>query len=78
MHFERGLLSMTDPLAPTLRLQPHEGSAQNLPIPGEMPLLAELRAFVGYLRGGPAPRSTAFDGVRVVRAIQDILTIAYT
>jgi predicted dehydrogenase len=76
-HFERGVLSMTDPLAPTLRLQLHDGPAQDIPVPGEMPLLAELRAFVRHLRGGPAPRSTATDGVRVVRAIQDVLSLAH-
>jgi predicted dehydrogenase len=76
-HFERGVLSMIDPLASTLRLQPNDGPARDLPVPGEMPLLAELRAFVGHLRGGPAPRSTAADGVRVVRSIQDVLSLAH-
>lgn len=76
-HFERGILSMTDPLAPTITLLPHDGFSRDLPVPGEMPLLAELRAFIGHIRGGPAPRSTAADGVRIVRAIQDILSFAH-
>jgi predicted dehydrogenase len=36
---------------------------------GELPLLAELRAFVGHLRGGPAPRSSAAEGAAAVEAI---------
>ena len=36
---------------------------------GELPLLAELRAFVDHLRGGPAPRSSAAEGAAVVEAI---------
>jgi predicted dehydrogenase len=76
-HFERGILSMTDALAPTLQLQQHDGLMQDLPVLGEMPLLAELRTFIGYLRGGAAPRSTAVDGVRIVRAIQDVFSLAH-
>lgn len=75
--FEYGVLSMTDPLASTLQLKLPDGVVCDLPVPGEMPLLAELRAFVGYLRGGPAPRSTAADGVRVVQAVEDILSLAH-
>lgn len=76
-HFERGILSMTDPLAPTIRFQLHDGLSRDLPVPGEMPLLAELRAFIGHIRGGPSPWSTAADGVRIVRAIQNILSSAH-
>jgi hypothetical protein len=34
-----------------------------------MPLAAELDAFLGHLDGGPPPRSTAAEGLAVVRAI---------
>ena len=76
--FEYGVLSMTDPLASTLKLQLLDGLVCELKVPGEMPLLAELRAFTGYLRGGDAPRSSAADGARVVRVVQDILSLAGT
>jgi len=76
--FEHGVLSMNDPLAPTLKLRLNDGLVCELKVPGEMPLLAELRAFIGYLQGGDAPRSTAADGVLAVRTIQDILSLAGT
>ncbi|MGZ8708554.1 MAG: Gfo/Idh/MocA family protein [Gaiellaceae bacterium] len=43
---------------------------------GELPLLAELRAFVGHLRGGPAPRSSAAEGAAVVEAIAELRQLA--
>lgn len=76
-YFESGSLHMTDPLSSVLRLQPRAGPARDLPVPGEMPLLAEMRAFVAHLRGGVPPRSTAADGVRVVRAVEAILSLAH-
>ena len=42
---------------------------ERIPAPGELPLLAELRAFVEHLRGGPPPRSSAAEGATVVAAI---------
>ena len=41
-----------------------------------MPLLAELRAFVEHLRGGPPPRSSAADGVAVVEAVAGTIALA--
>lgn len=51
-----------------------DGSAEPevRPISGEMPLLAELRAFVEHLEGGPAPRSSVRDGLEVVRRIAEL------
>jgi predicted dehydrogenase len=49
---------------------------RTIPTPGELPLLAELRAFVGYLDGGPQPRSSAVEGLRVVEAIADLRRLA--
>lgn len=43
------------------------------PIAGSMPLMEELRAFVTYVRGeGPAPKSSAAEGLEIVRVI-DVL-----
>lgn len=76
--FEHGVLSMVDPLSPVLKLQLPDGPVCELKVPGEMPLLAELRAFISYLRGGDVPRTSAADGVHAVRTIQDILALAGT
>jgi len=43
---------------------------------GELPLLAELRAFVGFLDGGPAPRSSAAEGAAIVGAIGELRALA--
>src|SRR5262249_16237364 len=50
---------------------PHE-----LTIATEMPLLRELRAFLDYLRGGPAPRSSAAEGLLVVERIAALRALA--
>ncbi len=44
-------------------------SLERRPIAGELPLLAELRAFVEHLRGGPPPRSSAAEGVEIVECV---------
>jgi predicted dehydrogenase len=44
--------------------------------PGELPLLAELRAFVGHLGGGSPPRSSAAEGAAVVSAIAELRRLA--
>ncbi len=46
------------------------------PIAVAMPLLAELRTFVDYLRGGPAPKSTAAEGAAAVETIAAIRRLA--
>lgn len=46
------------------------------PTPGELPLVAELRAFVAHLRGGPAPDSSARDGALVVRRLAELSALA--
>jgi predicted dehydrogenase len=43
---------------------------------GELPLLAELRAFVKHVQGGPAPKSSAAEGELVVRRIEETLELA--
>lgn len=47
------------------------------PIPTEpSPLIRELEAFVGHVRGGPPPRSSAAEGVRVVETVADLRRLA--
>jgi len=49
---------------------------EHVEIAGELPLLAELRAFVGHLRGGPPPRSSAADGAITVQRIVQLRSLA--
>jgi predicted dehydrogenase len=49
---------------------------ERLPAAGELPLLAELRAFVEHLRGGPPPKSSADEGATVVEAIAELRRLA--
>jgi predicted dehydrogenase len=54
-----------------------EGPATELrPVPQEMPLLSELRAFVEHLRGGPPPRSSAAEGAANVATIAELRRLA--
>jgi predicted dehydrogenase len=47
----------------------------DLPADGT-PLERELAAFLGYLAGGPAPRSSAAEGLAVVQAMVDLRRLA--
>jgi len=49
---------------------------ERIETPGELPLLAELRAFVEHLEGGPPPKSTAAEGASVVAAIAELRRLA--
>lgn len=49
---------------------------ERIETPGELPLLAELRAFVDHVQGGPPPKSTAEEGLLVVRRVQEIVGAA--
>jgi predicted dehydrogenase len=49
---------------------------ERIETPGELPLLAELRAFVDHVRGGPPPRSSAAEGAAVVSAIAQLRALA--
>lgn len=46
------------------------------PISTEFPLLRELRTFVEYLDGGPAPRSRAGEAIEVVETIVELRRMA--
>jgi predicted dehydrogenase len=46
------------------------------PIPTEMPLLRELRAFVEHVGGGPPPRSSAEEGAAIVRVVSELRALA--
>jgi predicted dehydrogenase len=52
------------------------GPEERLPVATDMPLLAELQAFLHYLRGGPPPKSRAAEAALVVRRIAEIRAMA--
>lgn len=49
---------------------------QRRALEGEPALLAEMRAFVDYLRGGPAPPTDAREGLAVVEAVEALRRLA--
>lgn len=49
---------------------------ERLPLAGEPALLAELRAFVDHLRGGPPPPTDASEGLAVVEAVAALRRLA--
>ncbi|OYU47342.1 MAG: hypothetical protein CFE31_16305 [Rhizobiales bacterium PAR1] len=52
------------------------GKPELIPVGAQMPLLAELRAFLAHLAGGPPPLSPAIDGLRVVEHIITLRKLA--
>lgn len=58
------------------RHSPHPPEPERRPISTEFPLLRELRTFVEYLQGGPAPRSSAAEAIRVVETIAELRRMA--
>jgi predicted dehydrogenase len=42
------------------------------PVSNELPLLRELKTFLTYLRGGPPPKTSSSEGLRVVEVIADL------
>jgi predicted dehydrogenase len=53
-----------------------EPEPERVDTPGELPLLAQLRAFVGHLAGGAAPRSSAAEGAAAVHTIAQLRDLA--
>jgi predicted dehydrogenase len=50
--------------------------AERIEAPGELPLLAELRAFLGHLDDGPPPRSSVAEGRAIVDSVAALRTLA--
>ena len=45
-------------------------------LPADLPLLRELRAFLEHVAGGPPPRSSAAEGVEIVRRVEQLRALA--
>jgi predicted dehydrogenase len=52
------------------------GKPEKIHVGKDMPLLAELKAFVEHVEGGPAPKSTADEGALIVQRIAELRAIA--
>ena len=55
---------------------PGEHEPERRAIGGDWPLERELRAFVEHLAGGPPPRSSAADGLLIVRRLAELRELA--
>jgi predicted dehydrogenase len=74
---EKGTACLTDGYADSIELGEGLGEARTArPISSELPLLRELRAFLEYLDGGPAPRSGIDDAVEIVRRVEELRAAA--
>ena len=81
--FERGAAVLEDSYSPEIRIRRlihssarKDDPEESRPLATELPLFRELRAFVDYLRGGPPPRSSAADAVRIVEVISGLRRLA--
>lgn len=77
VEFDDAVVLLEDAYAENLRVR-HKGSEleTELPISTDLPLERELAAFVGHLRGGPPPRSSAAEGFEVVALIATLREMA--
>lgn len=55
---------------------PGQSTQERVTLPQSMPLEAELRCFLDYLRSGPAPMSSAAEGLAVVEALVELRRLA--
>ena len=78
VEFEDAVAMFDDADATVLRMVRREspGDADVQALPDDMPLLAELAAFVAHLAGGPPPRSSAAEGELAVRRIAELRQLA--
>jgi predicted dehydrogenase len=76
LHCEDGLAVLEGAWDEHVLIQRQDGRSERIAASGELPLLAELRAFVGYVAGGDPPKSSAAEGAAVVRAIADLRSLA--
>lgn len=73
---EEGSAWLAEAYADSVAVAPSGKPPERRPISTELPLFRELRAFVNHLSGGPAPRSSAAEGVQAVARIEELRRLA--
>lgn len=75
---EHGAVTVPDPYADHILVREFgaAGDPEQIPVSTEMPLLLELTSFIGHLRGGPPPVSSAAEGLRSVELIERLRELA--
>ena len=76
LHCDQGVVVLGGGWDEHLLVHLHDGRKERIEAPGELPLLAELRAFVGFLNGGPPPKSSAAEGAEIVETIAALRVLA--
>jgi predicted dehydrogenase len=78
--FDTAVVTLSDAFSDALDIRTTVGGkepvASQLPIGSTLPLKAELDAFLGFLRGGPPPRSSAAEGALIVERVQQLRDLA--
>lgn len=77
--FEHGVANLDGGWAEEVLIKRGTGDddpVERRPVPGELPLLSELREAVEHLRGGPPPVATAARGALVVERIAELRRLA--
>ncbi len=78
LHCDEGVALLGGGWDEHVTLRRASGDVERIDAPGELPLLAELCAFLGFLEGGPPPRSSVAEGAAIVETIAVLrgLTVA--
>jgi predicted dehydrogenase len=77
LHCEEGVAILGGGWDEHVVVHSRDGQSERLETPGELPLLAELRAFVGYVAGdGGSPKSTVAEAAAAVHAIAAMRSLA--
>lgn len=79
LHCDQGVAVLAgawDEHVSIFRADADEPEETRIETPGELPLLAGLRAFVEHLAGGPAPKSSASEGAAIVSALAELRRLA--
>lgn len=77
VEFESAVVALEDAYAEGLRILRRGTDDEEIrPIGTEMPLLTELTMFVEHLRGGPPPKSSAYDAALIVRRLAELRSMA--
>jgi predicted dehydrogenase len=76
LHCDDGLAILEGGWDEHVTVHTPRGHNDRVKTPGELPLLAELRAFVGYVAGGEPPKSSVAEGAAVVRTIVALRSLA--